>query len=91
MVTSHDRSQIPCDRLVMVTRLLQALMLLMVISSLQKLLTAWYSALDCPSNHYDINANVIENLIKHFMRAHELMLQHFYRLCKCEKTVDGLY
>ena len=46
----------------------------MVISSLPNLLTAWYSALYCPSNHSDINANVIENLIKHFMRAHELML-----------------
>jgi hypothetical protein len=49
-------------------------MLLMVISSLPNLLTAWYSALYCSSNHSDINANVIENLIKHFMRAHELML-----------------
>jgi hypothetical protein len=48
--------------------------MLVVISSLQNLLTAWYSALYCPSNHSDINANVIENLIKHFMRAHELML-----------------
>ena len=57
-----------------VIRHLQALMLPMVISSLPNLLTAWYSALHCPSNHSDINANVIENLIKHFMRAHELML-----------------
>ena len=61
-----------CERLVMVIRFLQALML--VISSLLNLLTVWYSALYCPSNHSDINANVFENLIKHFMRAHELML-----------------
>ena len=54
----------------MVIRLLQALML--VISSLPNLLTAWYSALYCPSNHSD----VFENLIKHFMRAHELMLRN---------------
>ena len=32
-------------------RLLQALMLLVVISSLPNLLTAWYSALYCPTNH----------------------------------------
>ena len=51
-------------------------MLLLVISSLPNLLTAWYSALYCPSNHIDINANVIENLIKHFMRANELMLRN---------------
>ena len=48
-------------------RFLQTLMLLMVISSLPNLLTDWYSALY-------IHSNVIENLIKHFMRAHELML-----------------
>ena len=77
---SHDRSQIPCERLVMVTRLLQALMLLMVIVAY--LLTAWYSALYCPTNHSDVNENIIENQIKHFMRAFELMLmQHFYRQC----------
>jgi hypothetical protein len=35
-----------------------------------KLLTAWYWALYCPSNYSDVNANVIENLIKHFTRAH---------------------
>ena len=35
-------------------RVLPALMLLMVISSLPSLLTAWYSALYCPSNHSDI-------------------------------------
>ena len=51
-------SQIPRDRLVMVIRILQALMLLMVISSLSNLLTAWYSALYCTCNHFDINANV---------------------------------
>jgi hypothetical protein len=51
-------------------------MLLMVISSLPNLLTAWYSALYFPSNHSDINANVIENLIKHFMRAHKVMLRN---------------
>ena len=45
----------------------------MVISSLPNLLTAWYLALYCPSNHSDINANVIDNLIKHLMTAHELM------------------
>ena len=42
-VTSHEGSQIPLARLVMVIRLLQALMLLLVISSLPNLLTAWYS------------------------------------------------
>ena len=78
----HRRSQvmnccqIPRDRLVTVIRLLQTLMLLMVISSLPNMLTAWYSALYCPSNHSDINANVFENLIKHFMMAHELMLHN---------------
>jgi hypothetical protein len=66
---SHEGSQIPCDRLVTVIRLLQALMLLMVISSLPNVLTAWYSALYCPYHHSDINTNVVENLIKHFMRA----------------------
>ena len=70
-VASHDGSQIPHDRLVMVIRLLQALMLLMVISMmvirLPNLLTAWYSGLYCPSNHSDISANVIENLIKHII------------------------
>ena len=76
MVTSHEGSQIPQDRLVRVISLLQALMLLMVISSLPKLLTTWYSALYCPCNHSDINANVFENVIKHFMRAHELMLRN---------------
>ena len=80
-VTSHEGSQIPRDRLVTVIRLFQARMLPMVISSLPNVLTAWYSALYCPSNHSDINANVIRNLIKHFMRAHE---QHFYRLCNCK-------
>uniref|UniRef100_A0A8C7CV39 Uncharacterized protein n=1 Tax=Oncorhynchus kisutch TaxID=8019 RepID=A0A8C7CV39_ONCKI len=49
VVTSHESSQIPHDRLVTVIRLLQALMLQMVISSLPNLLTAWYSALYCPS------------------------------------------
>ena len=49
-------------------------MLLLVISNLPNLLTAWYSALYCPSNHSDINTNLIGKLIKHFMRAHELML-----------------
>ena len=51
-------------------------MLLLVISSLPNWLTAWYSALYCSSSHSDINANVFENLIKHFMRAHELMLSN---------------
>ena len=64
------------SNLVTVIRLLQALMLLMVISSLPNLITAWYSTLYCPSNHSDINENVIEYLIKHFMRAHELMLRN---------------
>ena len=76
VVTSHVGSQIPHDRLVTVIRHLQALKLLMVISSLPNLLTAWYSALYCPSNHSHINANVIKNLIKHFMRAHELILRN---------------
>jgi hypothetical protein len=48
----------------------------MVISCLPNVLTAWYSTFYCPSNHADINANVIENQIKHFMRAHELMLHN---------------
>jgi hypothetical protein len=69
-------SQIPHDCLVMVTRLLQSLMLPMVISSLPNLLTVWYSALHCASNHSDINANVFENQIKHFKRTHELMLHN---------------
>jgi hypothetical protein len=56
----HVGRQIPHDRLVTVIRLLQALMLL-IISSPPNLLTAWYSALCCPSNHSDINANVFEN------------------------------
>jgi hypothetical protein len=73
---SHDSSRIPHDRLVTITRLLQALILLMVISSLPNLLTAWYSTLHCTSNHSDINANVIENVIKHYMRAQELMLRN---------------
>jgi hypothetical protein len=51
-------------------------MLLMVISSLPNLLTAWYSALYCPFNHSDINANELVNPIKHFMRAHQLMLRN---------------
>ena len=59
---------------VTVIRLLQALMLLMVINSLPILLTAWYSALYCPFNNSDINANVIKNRFKHFIRAHDLML-----------------
>jgi hypothetical protein len=47
----------------------------MVISSLPNLITAWYSALYCPSNHSDINANVIKNRRKkHLMRAQEFML-----------------
>ena len=46
--TSHDSSQIPRGRSVTATRLLQALMLRMVISSLTNLLTAWYSALRFP-------------------------------------------
>ena len=57
-------SQISCDRLVKVIRLLHALMLQMVISSLPNLLSAWYSALYCPSYHSDVNANAIENRIK---------------------------
>jgi hypothetical protein len=56
---------------VTVIRLLQAHMLLIFTSSLPNLLTDWYSALYCPSYHSDINAIVI----KHFMRAHELMLR----------------
>ena len=60
-VTSHEGSQIPHDCLVSVIRLLQALILLLVISSLPNLVTAWYSALYCPSNHSDINANVKYN------------------------------
>ena len=88
-VTSHDSSQIPRDHLVTIIRLLQAPMLLKVISSLPDLLIAWYSARYCPSNHSDINANVIENLIKHFMRAH--VVQHLYRLHNCvRKQSDGL-
>ena len=59
-----------------VTRFLQALMLPMVISSLPNLLTTWYSALNCPSNHSNINTNVIESQIKQFMRAHVLMLRN---------------
>jgi hypothetical protein len=51
-------------------------MLLMVIGILPILLTPWYSALDYPSNHSDIIANVIKNLIKHLMRAYELMLRN---------------
>ena len=58
-------------------------MLLLAVSSLPNLLTAWYSALNCPSNHSDINANEFENLIKHFMRAH--VAQHFYSLCNCRR------
>ena len=62
-VTGHEGSQIPRDHLVI--ELLQALMLLMVISSLlPHLLTAWYSALYCPSNHSDIKAN-----LNHFMSS----------------------
>jgi hypothetical protein len=60
----------------MVIRSLQALMLLMVISSLPNLLTARYSALYCPSNHSGIKENEIKNLIKHFMRAHEFMMHN---------------
>ena len=71
VLTPHRSSQVPRYRLFTVTRLLKALMLWMVIGILPNLLTAWYSALYCPSNHSDINANVIKNLIKHFMRAHE--------------------
>ena len=48
----------------------------MVISILPTLLTSWYSALYCPSNNPDGNGNVIENVIKHFIRAHELMLSN---------------
>ena len=59
-----------------VIRLLQALMLLLIISSLPNLLTARYSALYCPFTQSGINANVIENRIKYFMRAHELMLRN---------------
>ena len=75
-VMSHDSSQIPRDHLVTVISLLQALLLLLVISSLPNLLNAWYSALYCPSDHSDINADVNENLIKHFMRTHDLMLRN---------------
>ena len=67
-------------------------MLLMVISSLPNLLTAWYSALYCPSNHSDINANVLEHLIKHLMKAHELMLPNIsvgYAIVG--EQSDGLY
>jgi hypothetical protein len=45
-------------------------MVLMVDGSRQNLLTAikslmaWYSALYCPSNHSDVNANAMENQIK---------------------------
>ena len=73
---SHEGSQISRDSLVTVIRLPQALMLLMVISSLPNLLTAWYSALYCPSNHSNMNANVFKNRFKHFMRAHELMMRN---------------
>ena len=65
------------DLLVTVIRHLQALLLLLVISSLPNLHTALYSALYCPSNNSDINANVFENLIKHLMWAHALMLRNF--------------
>ena len=51
-------------------------MLLLVISSLLNCLPAWFSPLYRPSNHSGINANVMENLIKHFVRAHELMLHN---------------
>jgi Zn-dependent protease with chaperone function len=44
-VMIHEGSQIQCDHLVTVIRLLQALMLLMVISSLPNFITTWYSAL----------------------------------------------
>ena len=79
-VTSHEGSQIPRDRLVKVISLLQALMLLMVISSLPNLLTAWSSVLYCPSNQ----------TLHECPRAH--VAQHFYRLCNCtRKQSDGLY
>jgi hypothetical protein len=61
-----DRSQIPFDRLVTATRIFQALMLLMVISPPNLLICL---VLYCPSDHSDINANVLENQIKHFMRV----------------------
>ena len=64
-----------------VIRLLQTLMLLLVISSLPNVLTACYSALYCPSNHSDINANVIEKTLHESPWAH--VAQHFYRLCNC--------
>ena len=89
VVKSHKGSQIPHDRLVTVIRLLYALTLLMVISSLPNLLTDRDSALYCPSNHSDINANVLENPIKHFMRAHELMLRNIS--IGYEISSDGLY
>ena len=73
---SHEGSQIPRDRLVTVIRLLQAVLL--VICALQNLLTAWYSALYSLSNHSDINAKVVINLIKHFMRAQELVLRNIF-------------
>ena len=57
-VTSHDRSQVPSDQLGTVTRRLQNGTLMLHISSLPNLLPAWYSALYCPCNHSDINANV---------------------------------
>jgi hypothetical protein len=45
-------------------------MLLMVIRSLPNL------QLPGPSKHSDINANVIQNQIKHIKRAHELMFRN---------------
>ena len=92
VVTCHEGRQIPCDHLVTVVSLLQALMLLMVISGLPDLLTAWYSVLHFSSNHSDINANVIENQIKH-ERPCAHVVKHFYRLCNCMRIqrFDGLY
>jgi hypothetical protein len=52
-------------------------MLLMVISSPPNLLTAWYSALYCPSNHSDINANVVKKSNQTLRESpHERMMRH---------------
>uniref|UniRef100_A0A8C7IVE6 Uncharacterized protein n=1 Tax=Oncorhynchus kisutch TaxID=8019 RepID=A0A8C7IVE6_ONCKI len=61
----HEGSQIPHDHLVTVIRLLQALMQLMVISSLPNLLTSWYSALHCLSKSLQILGKIIFTIKMH--------------------------
>jgi hypothetical protein len=43
--------------------------------TLEKLTTGSQHSI-VPLNHSDINANVIQNLVKHYMRAHELILHN---------------